>query len=93
MNQSRKQSDSATQINLTEESLHGHNKTTQLTSGSITNKTNMLTRKNPKKKEWGGKKVPNEEHLLTPSRVTTAVRMKTKGNKKARIRMVWNRVL
>lgn len=32
--------------------------------------------------------VPNEEHLLTPSRVTRAVRMKTKGNKKARIRMV-----
>ena len=37
-------------------------------------------------------KVPNEEHLLTPSRVTTAVRMKTKGNKKARMRMVWKRV-
>ena len=37
-------------------------------------------------------RVPNDEHLLTPSRVTTAVRMNTKGNKKARIRMVWKRV-
>jgi hypothetical protein len=34
------------------------------------------------------KKVPNEEHLLTPSRVTTAVRMKTNGKKKARMRIV-----
>ena len=33
-----------------------------------------------------------EEHLLTPSRVTRAVRIKTKGNKKARMRMVWKRV-
>jgi hypothetical protein len=34
-------------------------------------------------------KVPKEEHLLTlPSRVTRAVRMNTKGNKKAKIRMV-----
>ena len=30
---------------------------------------------------------------MTPSRVTRAVRMKTKGNKKARMRMVWKRVL
>jgi len=37
-------------------------------------------------------RLPMEEHLLTPSRVTTAVRMKTKGNKKARIKMVWKRV-
>lgn len=36
--------------------------------------------------------VPNEEHLLTPSRVTTAVRMKTKGKRKARMRIVWKRV-
>jgi hypothetical protein len=31
--------------------------------------------------------------LLTPSRVTTAVRMKTNGKKKARMRIVWKRVL
>lgn len=37
-------------------------------------------------------KVPIEEHLLKPSRVTTAVRMNTNGNKKARIRIVWNSV-
>ena len=40
------------------------------------------------KKERKISKIPKEEHLLTPSRVTTAVRMKTKGSKKARIRMV-----
>lgn len=32
--------------------------------------------------------VPIDEHLLTPSKVTRAVRMKTNGNKKARIRIV-----
>lgn len=36
--------------------------------------------------------VPNEEQLLTPSSVTTAVRMKTKGKRKARMRMVWKSV-
>lgn len=36
--------------------------------------------------------VPNEEHLLTPSSVTTAVRMKTKGKRNAKMRIVWKRV-
>lgn len=36
--------------------------------------------------------VPNDEHLLTPSRVTTAVRMKTKGKRNAKMRIVWKRV-
>ena len=68
------------------ESTDGHNKTSQLKPRSITQKIN--NKKRDEKYE-----VPNEEHLLTPSRVTTAVRMKTKGNKKASIRMVWKRVL
>lgn len=38
------------------------------------------------------RRVPNEEHLLTPSRVTTAVRIKTKGKRNARRRKVWKMV-
>jgi len=36
--------------------------------------------------------VPSEEHLLKPSSVMTAVSMKTKGRRKARMRTVWKTV-
>jgi hypothetical protein len=39
-----------------------------------------------------GQHVPREEHLLKPSSVMTAERMKTKGRRTARMRTVWNTV-
>lgn len=54
---------------------------------TLTRKTNFET-----KRVMSSLTVPREEQLLTPSSVTTAVRMKTNGNKKARKRIVWKRV-
>jgi hypothetical protein len=42
--------------------------------------------------EEAGRHVPREEHLLKPSSVMTAARMKTKGRRAARMRTVWNTV-